>query len=85
MYFAARGLINGEANLPSPLTGKQFVLVGAGGAGRALSFGAKSRGARVIVFDIDYGMFIDNKLNFNLSLVTTMNSVVYMFYLFFKI
>ncbi|KAJ9561640.1 hypothetical protein OSB04_006800 [Centaurea solstitialis] len=50
----ARGLVNGEASLPSPLTEKQFVLVGAGGAGRALSFGAKSRGARVIVFDIDY-------------------------------
>ncbi|KAI3669321.1 hypothetical protein L6452_40553 [Arctium lappa] len=50
----ARGLVNGEASLPSPLTGKQFVLVGAGGAGRALSFGAKSRGARVTVFDIDY-------------------------------
>ncbi|KAL8231857.1 hypothetical protein R6Q57_001635 [Mikania cordata] len=50
----ARGLVNGEAFLPSPLTGKQFVLVGAGGAGRALSFGAKTRGARVIVFDIDY-------------------------------
>ncbi|KAJ0525882.1 putative 3-dehydroquinate dehydratase, Shikimate dehydrogenase (NADP(+)) [Helianthus annuus] len=50
----ARGLVNGEASLPSPLTGKQFVLAGAGGAGRALSFGAKIRGARVIVFDIDY-------------------------------
>ncbi|PWA89025.1 3-dehydroquinate dehydratase type I [Artemisia annua] len=50
----ARGLVNGEASLPSPLTGKQFVLVGAGGAGRALSFGAKSRGARVTIFDIDY-------------------------------
>ena len=55
---AARGLVNGEASLPSPLTGKQFVLVGAGGAGRALSFGAKSRGARVTIFDIDYGMYI---------------------------
>lgn len=31
-----------------------FVLVGAGGAGRALAFGASSRGARVVVFDIDY-------------------------------
>nr|XP_043615181.1 bifunctional 3-dehydroquinate dehydratase/shikimate dehydrogenase, chloroplastic-like [Erigeron canadensis] len=50
----ARGLVNGEATFSSPLTGKQFVLVGAGGAGRALSFGAKSRGARVTIFDIDY-------------------------------
>lgn len=45
---------NGEAPLPSPLTGKMFVLVGAGGAGRALAFGAKSRGARVVIFDVDY-------------------------------
>lgn len=48
--------MNGEATLPSPLTGKMFVLVGAGGAGRALAFGAKSRGARVVIFDLDFGM-----------------------------
>ncbi|KAK9146827.1 hypothetical protein Sjap_006730 [Stephania japonica] len=44
----------GDPSILSPLNGKQFVLAGAGGAGRALAFGAKSRGARVIVFDIDY-------------------------------
>ncbi|XP_027353008.1 bifunctional 3-dehydroquinate dehydratase/shikimate dehydrogenase, chloroplastic-like [Abrus precatorius] len=38
----------------SPLTGRLFVLVGAGGAGKALGFGAKSRGARVVIFDIDF-------------------------------
>ncbi|GFP93960.1 bifunctional 3-dehydroquinate dehydratase/shikimate dehydrogenase chloroplastic [Phtheirospermum japonicum] len=38
----------------SPLNGKLFVLVGAGGAGRALAFGAKTRGARIVVFDIDF-------------------------------
>ncbi|THF96986.1 hypothetical protein TEA_010603 [Camellia sinensis var. sinensis] len=48
------GCTNGEVSLPSPLTGKMFVLVGAGGAGRALAFGAKSRGARVVIFDIDF-------------------------------
>lgn len=32
------------------------MLVGAGGAGRALAFGAKSRGARVVIFDIDFGI-----------------------------
>ncbi|KAL3516187.1 hypothetical protein ACH5RR_023089 [Cinchona calisaya] len=47
------GLRNGSA-LPSPLNGRLFVLVGAGGAGRALAFGAKSRGARVVVFDINF-------------------------------
>lgn len=48
--------LNGEASLGSPLNGKLFVLVGAGGAGRALAFGAKSRGARIVVFDIDFGI-----------------------------
>ncbi|KAJ4844116.1 hypothetical protein Tsubulata_028151 [Turnera subulata] len=41
--------------LNSPLDGKQFVVVGAGGAGRAIAIGAKSRGASVIIFDIDFG------------------------------
>jgi 3-dehydroquinate dehydratase/shikimate dehydrogenase len=50
-----QGCTNGEAPFSSPLAGKQFVLVGAGGAGRALAFGAKSRGARVLIFDIDFG------------------------------
>ncbi|KVH92227.1 Aldolase-type TIM barrel [Cynara cardunculus var. scolymus] len=33
----ARGLVNGEASLPSPLTGKQFVLVGAGDRAKLLA------------------------------------------------
>ncbi|KAI5675948.1 hypothetical protein M9H77_06898 [Catharanthus roseus] len=49
----AHGCTNGEEVVSSPLNGKLFVLVGAGGAGRALAFGAKSRGARLIIFDID--------------------------------
>lgn len=48
--------INGEQSLVSPLAGKEFVLVGAGGAGRALAFGAKTRGARIVIFDINFGM-----------------------------
>ncbi|XP_042513640.1 bifunctional 3-dehydroquinate dehydratase/shikimate dehydrogenase, chloroplastic-like isoform X1 [Macadamia integrifolia] len=51
--LGARRSING-ASFTSPLAGKQFVLAGAGGAGRALAFGAKTRGARIIIFDIDY-------------------------------
>lgn len=46
--------INGVASHTSPIAGKIFVLVGAGGAGRALAFGAKSRGARVIIFNRNY-------------------------------
>ncbi|KAL5136036.1 Bifunctional 3-dehydroquinate dehydratase/shikimate dehydrogenase, chloroplastic [Glycine soja] len=48
------GCNDGEASLGSPLAGRLFVLVGAGGAGKALAFGAKSRGARLVIFDIDF-------------------------------
>lgn len=50
-----RQATNGGGSDASPLAGKTFVLVGAGGAGRALAFGAKSRGAHVIVFNRNYG------------------------------
>ncbi|XP_021282922.1 bifunctional 3-dehydroquinate dehydratase/shikimate dehydrogenase, chloroplastic-like isoform X3 [Herrania umbratica] len=43
-----------EVSSGTPLSGKLFVLVGAGGAGRALAFGAKSRGSRIVIFDIDF-------------------------------
>ncbi|XP_041016725.1 bifunctional 3-dehydroquinate dehydratase/shikimate dehydrogenase, chloroplastic-like isoform X1 [Juglans microcarpa x Juglans regia] len=49
-----RRLLKGEASDTSPIAGKTFVLVGAGGAGRALAFGAKSRGARVVIFNRSY-------------------------------
>ncbi|KAJ8748396.1 hypothetical protein K2173_003033 [Erythroxylum novogranatense] len=49
-----RGLTKKDAADPSPLAGRTFVLVGAGGAGRALAFGAKSRGARVVIFNRNY-------------------------------
>ncbi|KAF9607439.1 hypothetical protein IFM89_035577 [Coptis chinensis] len=45
---------NGGPSETSPLSGKLFVLVGAGGAGRALAFGAKSRGARLVIFNRNY-------------------------------
>ncbi|XXG79323.1 hypothetical protein AAC387_Pa09g0422 [Persea americana] len=50
---AMRGPNEGESHT-SPLAGKLFVLVGAGGAGRALAFGAKSRGARIVIFNGNY-------------------------------
>lgn len=40
----------------SPVSGKRFVLIGAGGAGRALAFGARSRGAHVVIFNRNYGI-----------------------------
>jgi len=38
----------------SPLTGKLFLIVGAGGAGKALAFGAKQKGARVVIANRNY-------------------------------
>ncbi|CAN4101197.1 unnamed protein product [Withania somnifera] len=49
-----RKTTNGHASNVSPIAGKVFVLVGAGGAGRAIAFGAKSRGARVVIFNRKY-------------------------------
>lgn len=50
-----RRITNGQASHASPIAGKLFVLVGAGGAGRAIAFGAKSRGARVVIFNRNFG------------------------------
>ncbi|KAL3517498.1 hypothetical protein ACH5RR_020087 [Cinchona calisaya] len=49
-----RRITNGQASHTSPIAGKLFVLVGAGGAGRAMAFGAKSRGARVVIFNRNF-------------------------------
>ena len=57
IYFVwtERRVANGEASHTSPIAGKTFVLVRVGGAGRALAFGAKSRGAQVVIFNQNYG------------------------------
>ncbi|XP_057744266.1 bifunctional 3-dehydroquinate dehydratase/shikimate dehydrogenase, chloroplastic-like [Arachis stenosperma] len=49
-----RKYVNGKDPESSPLAEKIFVLVGAGGAGRALAYGAKSRGARVVIFNRNF-------------------------------
>ena len=46
------GSINSGSS--SPLAGRTFVLVGTGGAGRALAFGAKQRDAHVIIANCNY-------------------------------
>ncbi|KAL9241947.1 hypothetical protein vseg_015998 [Gypsophila vaccaria] len=38
----------------SPLAGKMFVVIGAGGAGKALAYGAKEKGARVVIANRTY-------------------------------
>ncbi|XP_031247854.1 bifunctional 3-dehydroquinate dehydratase/shikimate dehydrogenase, chloroplastic-like isoform X2 [Pistacia vera] len=44
-----RGKDNGSGIVGSPLAGKLFVVIGAGGAGKALAYGAKEKGARVAI------------------------------------
>ena len=39
----------------SPLAGKLLVVIGAGGAGKALAYGGKEKGARVIIANRTYG------------------------------
>jgi glutamyl-tRNA reductase len=43
----------------SPLAGRLFVVIGAGGAGKALAYGAKEKGAKVIIANRTYGKFIE--------------------------
>ncbi|XP_039690771.1 bifunctional 3-dehydroquinate dehydratase/shikimate dehydrogenase, chloroplastic isoform X2 [Medicago truncatula] len=38
----------------SPLAGKLFVVIGAGGAGKALAYGAKEKGARIVIANRTY-------------------------------
>lgn len=42
------------SGLASPLAGKLFVVIGAGGAGRAIAYGAKAKGARVVIANRTY-------------------------------
>ena len=40
----------------SPLAGRLFIVIGAGGAGKALAYGAKEKGARVVIANRTFGM-----------------------------
>ncbi|XP_031498922.1 bifunctional 3-dehydroquinate dehydratase/shikimate dehydrogenase, chloroplastic-like isoform X1 [Nymphaea colorata] len=44
-----RGSIANVNEANSPLDGKLFVVIGAGGAGKALAYGAKEKGAKVVI------------------------------------
>ena len=48
--MAARPVLAGE---PSPLEGQSALVLGSGGAGKAIAFGLHERGARVIITDRD--------------------------------
>ncbi|CAI9776852.1 unnamed protein product [Fraxinus pennsylvanica] len=45
---------NGSTGTGSPLAGKLFVVIGAGGAGKALAYGAKEKGARIAIANRTY-------------------------------
>lgn len=48
--------MNGSNNgSGSPLAGRLFVVMGAGGAGKALAYGGKQKGARVVVANRSFG------------------------------
>ncbi|KAK9086585.1 hypothetical protein Syun_028979 [Stephania yunnanensis] len=49
-----RGSRNIKGETGSPLAGKLFVVIGAGGAGKALAYGAKEKGARVVIANRTY-------------------------------
>lgn len=49
-----RGLQSHKDVGVSPLAGRTFVVIGAGGAGRALAFGAKYKGAKVVIANRSY-------------------------------
>ncbi|KDP23583.1 hypothetical protein JCGZ_23416 [Jatropha curcas] len=60
-YLGAIGAIeealrasNGSSTSGSPLAGKLFVVMGAGGAGKALAYGGYEKGARVVVANRTY-------------------------------
>nr|GEV55140.1 bifunctional 3-dehydroquinate dehydratase/shikimate dehydrogenase, chloroplastic-like isoform X2 [Tanacetum cinerariifolium] len=46
------GVQNGATG--SPLAGRLFVVIGAGGAGKALAYGAKAKGARIVIANRTY-------------------------------
>ncbi|KAL8171321.1 LOW QUALITY PROTEIN: hypothetical protein V2J09_023125 [Rumex salicifolius] len=48
----AQSIIDSKAE--SPLAGKTFVVIGAGGAGKALAYGAKQKGARIVIANRTY-------------------------------
>ncbi|KAA8527502.1 hypothetical protein F0562_034783 [Nyssa sinensis] len=49
-----RGSHHISSRTGSPLAGKLFVVIGAGGAGKALAYGAKEKGARVVIANRTY-------------------------------
>ncbi|KAL5160137.1 Bifunctional 3-dehydroquinate dehydratase/shikimate dehydrogenase, chloroplastic [Glycine soja] len=54
-----RGKHNGSSTTISPLASKLFVVIGADVAGKALAYGAKAKGARVVIANRTFGKLHD--------------------------
>lgn len=67
MPLTITGSHNGSSAGASPLNGKLFVVIGAGGAGKALAFGAKEKGARVVIANRTYGELLLQGVNVELG------------------
>lgn len=56
LIFACAASPNGAPPVSaSPLAGKLFVVIGAGGAGKALAYGGYEKGARVVIANRTFG------------------------------
>ncbi|KAL8171268.1 hypothetical protein V2J09_023072 [Rumex salicifolius] len=70
-----QGLNGAVASGVSPLAGKLFVVVGAGGAGKALAYGGSAKGARVVVANRTFEKAVDlaGKVNGKAIRLTELN------------
>lgn len=55
LLFSGSGDPSSGPSSSSPLAGKTVVVIGAGGAGKALAYGAKEKGAKVVIANRTYG------------------------------
>lgn len=55
LLFSGSGDPSSVPSSSSPLAGKTVVVIGAGGAGKALAYGAKEKGAKVVIANRTYG------------------------------
>jgi hypothetical protein len=71
----------------SPLAGRLIVVVGAGGAGKAIAYGAKKKGARVVVANRTYGkvLYFCWTVFFSISIfIIFINRSIFMFILYWS-
>jgi len=69
--FSGSGDPSSVPSSSSPLAGKTVVVIGAGGAGKALAYGAKEKGAKVVIANRTYGII--HVLNWKLRFVNTLD------------